>query len=33
MGFIDDNDLAGLAAVLVESGYGQYLRRVLDDGK
>ena len=33
MGFIDDHQLALLAAPLENSGYGRYLQQILEDGK
>jgi len=32
-GWIDDGELEGLARPLEKSGYGEYLRRLLDDGR
>jgi glucose-1-phosphate thymidylyltransferase len=33
LGFIDDEQLARLAAPLEKSGYGRYLQRLLEDGR
>ena len=33
MGFIDDAQLRALAAPLQNSGYGQYLLQILEDGR